>query len=91
MSCQLCDRSVEQLTVHHLIPRQTVKRKQADSGSTIEICSACHRQIHALYSNLELARNLNTLDKLKSEPKMIKFLGWVKKQDPRKQVRIRRR
>ena len=91
MSCQLCDRSVKQLTTHHLIPRQTVKRKQADSGSTIEICASCHRQIHALYSNLELARNLNTVDKLKSEPKMIKFLGWIKKQDPHKQVRIRRK
>ncbi|MEM8719321.1 MAG: HNH endonuclease [Cyanobacteria bacterium P01_G01_bin.39] len=91
MSCQLCDRSVKQLTVHHLIPRQTVKRKQADSSSTIEICDPCHRQIHALYSNLELARNLNTVDKLRSEPKMIKFLGWIKKQDPYKQVRIRRK
>ncbi|MEL6438442.1 MAG: hypothetical protein AAFQ80_04165 [Cyanobacteria bacterium J06621_8] len=91
MSCQLCDRHVSQLTRHHLIPRQTVKRKQAVSGPTIEICSPCHRQIHALYSNLELARQLNTLEKLKSEPKMIKFLGWIKKQDPQKQVRIRRR
>ncbi|MEM8673971.1 MAG: HNH endonuclease [Cyanobacteria bacterium P01_G01_bin.67] len=91
MPCQLCDRNVNQLTVHHLIPRQTVKRKQADSGSTIEICSSCHRQIHVFYSNLELARNFNTLDKLKSEPKMRKFLGWIRKQDPQKQVRIRRK
>lgn len=91
MPCQLCDRNVHQLTVHHLIPRQTVKRKQAESGSTIEICSPCHRQIHVFYSNLELARNFNTLDKLKSEPKMRKFLGWISKQDPQKQVRIRRK
>lgn len=91
MLCQLCARHVKQLTAHHLIPRQTVKRKQASAGLTIDICSPCHRQIHALYSNLELAKNLNTIDKLKSEPKMIKFLRWIKKQDPQKKVRIRRR
>lgn len=91
MPCQLCDRDVKQLTVHHLVPKQTVKRKQADSGPTIDICSPCHRQIHALYSNLELARNLNTIDKLKSEPRMQKFLGWIRKQDPQKKVRIRRK
>jgi len=90
MPCQLCDREVPKLTAHHLIPRQTVKRKQAESGPTIDICSPCHRQIHLLYSNLELARQLDTIDKLKSEPKMRKFLAWVRKQDPYKKVRIRR-
>ncbi len=91
MSCQLCDREVKQLTVHHLVPRQTVKRKQAESGETIDICSPCHRQIHTLYSNLELAKHLNTIDKLQSEPKMRKFLSWIRKQDPSKKVRIRRK
>ena len=89
MPCQLCDRDVKKLTVHHLVPRQTVKRKQAESGSTIDICSPCHRLIQALYDNLELAKYLNTFDKLKSEPKMRKFLGWIRKQDPNKKVRIR--
>ena len=89
MACQLCDRDVKKLTVHHLVPRQTVKRKQADSGPTINICSPCHRQIHSLYTNLELAKHLNTIDKLQSEPKMRKFLGWIKKQDPNKKVRIK--
>ena len=91
MPCELCDRDCLQLTAHHLVPRQTVKRKQAESGPTIDICSPCHRQIHALYTNLELARDLNTVDKLKSEPRMQKFLNWIKKQDPQKKVRLRRK
>ena len=91
MHCQLCQREVKQLTVHHLVPRQTVKRKQAESGATIDICSPCHRQIHSLYTNLELAKYFNTIDKLQSEPKMRKFLSWIKKQDPNKKVRIRRK
>ncbi|MEO1803081.1 MAG: hypothetical protein AAFR62_22160, partial [Cyanobacteria bacterium J06629_2] len=90
MLCQLCDRDLKKLTAHHLVPRQTVKRRQAESAPTIDICAPCHRQIHVLYSNLELARDLNTVDKLKSEPKMRKFLGWIRKQDPHKKVRVRR-
>ncbi|NJM89969.1 MAG: hypothetical protein HC847_25325 [Hydrococcus sp. RU_2_2] len=27
---QLCDREMERLTIHHLMPRQAVKRKKAD-------------------------------------------------------------
>ena len=80
---------MERLTTHHLVPK-VVKRKKADSGPTIETCSACHRQIHTLFNNKELAQRFNTLEKLKNEPKMQKFLVWVKKQDPGKRVRVER-
>lgn len=90
MQCQLCDRDLEKLTIHHLVPRQSVKRKQAFPGETIDICSACHRQIHTFFNNKELAKNLNTIDKLKAEPKMQKFLTWIRKQKPHKKVKVRR-
>jgi hypothetical protein len=89
--CQLCQREMAQLTVHHLIPRQTVKRKQANAGETIAICIACHRQIHSFYSNLQLARELNTIEKLQNEPKMRKFLNWISKQKSEKKIKINRR
>ncbi|NEP62219.1 MAG: hypothetical protein F6K31_35660, partial [Symploca sp. SIO2G7] len=57
---------------------------------TINICSPCHRQIHVLFDNKHLARELNTLEKLRSEPQMQKFLSWVKKQNPSKRVKIHR-
>lgn len=91
MQCELCHREMEQLTAHHLIPRQTVKRKQADAGATIDICGACHRQVHSFYTNLQLARELNTVEKLQSEPKMRKFLNWISKQNPKKKIRVNRR
>ena len=91
MECQLCKRDMAQLTVHHLIPRQTVRRKQAGVGPTIDICSACHRQVHSFYSNLQLARELNTVEKLQNEPKMRKFLGWISKQSPQKKIKVHRR
>jgi hypothetical protein len=90
LTCQLCDRQMQRLTEHHLIPRQAVKRKKADPGSTVEICSACHKQIHTFFNNAELAREFNTLEKLKNEPRMQKFLGWIQKQEPNKRIRVHR-
>lgn len=86
--CQLCEREMSRLTVHHLIPRQAVKRKKSDPGPTVEICHPCHQQIHSLFSNIELAQSLNTLEKLKEDPNMKKFLGWITKQKSYKSVRV---
>jgi hypothetical protein len=91
MKCELCEREVNRLTIHHLIPKQAVKRKQADAGPTVDICSACHRQIHSLFDNKRLARELNSLEALKNEPQMAKFLAWVKKQKPDKRVPVHRK
>jgi hypothetical protein len=67
------------------------QRKKAELGSTVNICSACHRQIHGLFDNKRLAQELNSLDKLRSEPQMEKFLSWVKKQKPDKRVQVHRK
>ncbi|WP_263971624.1 hypothetical protein [Leptolyngbya ohadii] len=91
LHCKLCDRSVATLTAHHLTPRQKTKRKNLDPGPTIQICSACHRQIHVLYDNSYLAKELNTLEKLQQDPKMQRFIAWVRKQDPGKKVQVDRR
>ncbi|MGB3536056.1 MAG: HNH endonuclease [Microcoleaceae cyanobacterium] len=90
MECELCQREMDRLTVHHLIPRQTTKRKKTKPSPTIEICSACHRQIHALFDNKYLANHLNTVESLKNEPKMQKFLSWISKQQSDKKVKVRR-
>ena len=90
MECQLCTREMKNLTVHHLIPRQHTKRKNLEISPTIDICSACHRQIHALFDNKRLAKELNTIEALKAEPQMGKFLAWIKKQNPQKRITVRR-
>ncbi len=91
MICELCERMMEQLTAHHLTPRQKTKRKKVAPGPTIQICSACHRQLHALFNNSQLAKELNSIDKLKSYPDMANFLTWVKKQDPDRRINVSRR
>jgi len=90
MPCQLCARDVPTLTEHHLTPRQQTKRKKLDPGETIDICSACHRQIHVLFDNRRLAQELNTVDRLKANPEMAKFLAWVRKQNPDRKVSVKR-
>lgn len=86
MQCELCQRDVHNLTVHHLIPKQ----KNGHKGPTTKICSACHHQIHALFDNTLLAQKLNSLEKLQEEPQMKKFLTWATKQKPDKRIRVHR-
>jgi 5-methylcytosine-specific restriction endonuclease McrA len=81
---------MESLTLHHLVPRQQTKRKKMEISSTVTICSACHRQIHSLFNNKQLAQELNTLEKLKNEPQLQKFIAWVRKQTPNKKIAVRR-
>ena len=88
--CELCEREMKRLTIHHLIPQQYVKRKNLGTGPIANICSACHKQIHALFDNKRLAEELNTLEMLKNEPQMQKFLAWVRKQTPSKRVKVNR-
>ena len=90
MQCELCEREMERLTLHHLIPRQQTKRKKANPGTTVKICSACHKQIHALFNNKYLAQELNTLEKLRNESQIQKFLSWLKKQNTYKHIRVNR-
>jgi len=88
--CELCQREMDKLTVHHLVPRQNTKRKKQEPGETVNICSACHRQIHTLFDNKLLAKELNSLEKLSAEPQMQKFLVWVRKQRPDKRISVHR-
>jgi hypothetical protein len=44
------------------------------------LCSDCHKFIHKTYTEKELGKNFNTFDKLMADPKILKFVKWVKKQ-----------
>ena len=86
--CQLCEREVAALTVHHLVPRSQAKKRQP--LPTALLCAACHRQLHTLFSNRQLARELSSVEELKSRPEIQNFLRWIKKQDPNKRIKVRR-
>lgn len=80
--CELCDIECD-LTLHHLIPQVKCKNKYREiknnSENHIMICRPCHDYIHATYDNTYLRDFLDTLDKLKADEKIIKFIEWRKK------------
>lgn len=76
-TCELCERDVSTTTQHHLTPKEHGGRR------TVELCSPCHRQIHALYTNDTLAEELNSLKELRQAPEMRRFLKWIRKQRDR--------
>jgi 5-methylcytosine-specific restriction enzyme A len=84
--CELCERENVETTIHHLIPRE----EGGNYGPTANLCIACHKQIHALYTNKELAIHLHTIEQLKHDEKFRKFLKWVKKQPATASVKIKK-
>ncbi len=86
LSCELCLREVESYTVHHLVPRAEGGR----FGPTARLCATCHRQLHAMFTESTLARELNSLDAILGNPEMRKYLKWVRKQKDGASFRVRR-
>ncbi len=73
--CPLCEREIppSQRDEHHLVPKLKGGRE------TQTMHRICHRQIHALFTEAELAQRFNTADALLEHPEVQKFVAWVKK------------
>ncbi len=73
--CPLCDRPIppSQRDAHHLVP------KSRGGVQTAWLHRICHRQIHALFSEAELARDYHRVDALREHPEMARFLDWVRR------------
>lgn len=85
--CELCKREgVPKVTEHHLVPRE----EGGKDGDVAWLCESCHKQVHALYTNKELAIRLNTLDSLENDEKIIKYLKYIRKQPSSKKVSIKK-
>ena len=97
MKCILCEKEYDKLTEHHLIPKtchKKIKSKKAfvniDLSKTINTCESCHKQIHALISEKELAYNYNTVEKLKRHPSINKYIVWAKKRNNIRSIKTKR-
>ena len=74
--CPLCEREGAFLvpSKHHLVP------KSKDGRVTVEICTDCHRQIHALFTLPELERKYSSLETLRATEPMQRWIKWAGKQ-----------
>lgn len=85
-TCELCGRQDVETTVHHLLP----KEMGGTFGETANLCIPCHKQIHALYTNQEIAARLTTLKELREDEKLSSFIKWIQKQPATKIMKIRK-
>jgi len=73
MKCSICQRDFEKLEKHHF---EAGRKKKSDDG--IKVCHQCGDQLHLMFSNRELRNKYNTLEKILAEPKVQKYIEWVK-------------
>ena len=73
LRCILCGRAVppRQLDWHHLVPKLKGGRE------TAPMHRICHRQVHALFSEVELARHYASAGALLAHPEVRKFVDWI--------------
>lgn len=71
--CALCDRPVPPALrdAHHLVP------KSRGGVLTVWMHRVCHKQIHALFTETELARHYPSAEALRAHPEIAKFIAWV--------------
>lgn len=76
-TCELCGREGVKTTLHHLTPKE-------EGGTflpTAYLCIPCHKQIHALFTNKEIVvLSLTTIEALREQEEMKKFIKWIQKQ-----------
>lgn len=74
--CLLCERCFPDKSFtekHHLTP------KSRGGKITVRLCSDCADQIHILFTNKELEKKFNSIEALKSDPRIQTWLKWIQK------------
>ncbi len=84
--CELCLRESQRFTVHHLVPRS----RGGKFGPKAKLCPTCHRQLHAMFSESTLAKEMDSLERIRVNPEMASYLEWVRKQKGQATFRVRR-
>lgn len=76
MKCEICQRSGENsfFEKHHLTPAQGKK-----DSDVITVCHQCGDQLHLLFDNYELRKELNTLSAIQSHEKIQAYIKFIRK------------
>lgn len=87
--CPLCGREMipqkpgqeSSVDRHHWTPRSQV-RPQGKKGEVAVLHKVCHRMLHRLFSDAELATRYNSPESLLTEESVQKFVRWVRRKPP---------
>ena len=74
-SCLVCGQELgnKNTSRHHLVPRS----KGGKNSETIRIHNICHDKIHSVFTEKELKVTFSSVEKIKENEVMIKFIKWV--------------
>lgn len=78
--CPLCERPIppDMESRHHLVP----KLRGGKHGPIAVLHPICHSKVHSVFSETELARTYDTVEKLLKHEEIARFVKWVKKRPP---------
>jgi hypothetical protein len=79
--CPLCLRPIPPdvpQSLHHLVPRL----KGGKGGPVVLLHHICHKEVHARFTEAELARSFATVEALRGSDRLRGFLEWVAKRPP---------
>jgi hypothetical protein len=75
--CWLCGRPLgERAESHHPIPKSRGGRE------TVPIHPICHRTLHHVFSNAELALFGESAAAIRADPRIGRFLAWIANKEP---------
>ena len=89
--CPICGRPLlkgPSIDKHHFLP----KSEGGGPDDALWVHRICHKQIHALYTAKELARDpeLQRPSALAARPEFEGFIDWIRKQPPEFNARMRK-
>ncbi len=75
-TCALCGRELgRRVERHHVVPKSKGGRE------VVPVHPICHRKIHKVFSNTELAA-FASLEPIKDVPEMARFIRWLARKPP---------
>jgi len=76
-TCELCKRTVNTLTKHHLTP----KSRGGSKSDVVLVCLSCKDMVHKLIPNKQLEREYNSISKLLKNEKVRNYVKWIRNRE----------
>jgi len=73
--CPICERltPTNYIEKHHLVP------KSKKGKETEQVCINCGDMVHKLFTNKELEKEYNSIEKIKAHPEIQKWIRWIRR------------